>query len=109
MADFTLKRRKDFCFSLEEEPNKVYVLPALKSLSFEDAQAMTKIDEESDIVKKGNLVRDFILKYAPELEDKNLGGMEFFEIFNAYGLNEGKETLGESKASRRSSKSTARR
>jgi hypothetical protein len=109
MADFTLKRRKDFYFSLEDDPDKVYVLPALKSLSFEDAQAMTKIDDEQDLVKKGNLVRDFILKYAPELEDKDLGGMEYFEIFNAYGLNEGKEAMGESKASRRSSKNTARR
>ena len=109
MADFTLKRRKDFQFSLEDEPDKIYTLPALKSLSFEDAQAMAKIDDEEDLVKKGNLVRAFILKYAPELEEKNLGGMEFFEILNAYGLNEGRENLGESKASRRSSRNTARR
>lgn len=109
MADFTLKRHKDFIFALEDNPEKTYTLPALRSLSFEDAQAMTKIDEEDDIVKKGNLIRNFILKHAPELEDMNLGGMEFFEIFNAYGLSAGKDSLGESKASRRSSKSTARR
>ena len=109
MADFTLKRHKDFQFSLDDNPEKVYVLPALRSLGFEDVQVMTKIDDEQDIVKRGNMVRDFILKYAPELEDLNLGGMEYFEIFNAYGLHEGRENLGESKASRRSSKSTARR
>lgn len=109
MADFTLKRRKDFVFSLEDDPGKTYTLPALKSLSFEDAQIMTRIDEEKDLVKKGNLIRDFILKYAPDLEDADLGGMEYFEIFNAYGLNEGKEALGESKASSRSSRNTARR
>ena len=29
----------------------------------------------------------------------NLGDMEYYEIFNAYGLSEGKEKLGESGAS----------
>ena len=99
MADFTLKKRKAFVFALEDDPEVSYTLPALKSLSFEDAQTMTKIDEEKNIVKKGNLIRGFILKYAPELSSTGLGDMEYFEIFNAYGLNEGKGDLGESKAS----------
>jgi hypothetical protein len=99
MADFVLKKRRTFVFALEDDPEKTYTLPALKSLSFEDAQLMTKIDDEKSIVKKGNLIKEFILKYAPELKGKTLGDMEFFEIFNAYGLNEGKAELGESKAS----------
>ena len=101
-AAFTLKKRKDWSFALEDDPEKTYTLPALKSLSFEDAQLMTKIDDEKSIVKKGNLIKEFILKYAPELKGKTLGDMEFFEIFIAYGLNEGKAELGESKASRNS-------
>jgi hypothetical protein len=109
MTDFTLKKRRDFVFALEENPDKTYTIPALKSLSFEEAQAMTKIDAEDDIVKKGELIKAFILRHAPELEDLNLGGMEYFEIFNAYGLNEGNREMGESKASRHSSKNTARR
>ena len=99
MADFTLKKRKAFVFALEDNPEQTYTLPSLKNLSFEDAQTMTKIDEEKNIVKKGNLIRGFILKYAPALADKNISDMEYFEIFNAYGLNEGREELGESKAS----------
>jgi len=99
MADFTLKKRKDFTFALEDNPEETYTLPALKSLSFEDAQTMTKIDDEKNIVKKGNLIRGFILKYAPELADKGISDMEFFEIFNAYGLAAGRSELGESKAS----------
>ena len=50
MADFTLKKRKDFVFALEEDPEKTYTLPALKSLSFEDAGTMTKIDDEKQRV-----------------------------------------------------------
>lgn len=102
MADFVLKKRKDFVFALEDDPEKLYHLPALRSLSFEDAQAMTKIDDEKSIVKKGNLIRGFILKYAPELADKGISDMEYFEIFNAYGLDAGRSELGESKASQSS-------
>jgi len=105
MADlkptFTLRKRQAFMFALEDEPETTYSIPSLKSLSFEDAKAMTKIDDEEDIVKKGKLIRDFILKYAPGLKDKELCDMEYFEIFNAYGLNEG-QGLGESKASQNS-------
>jgi len=97
---FTLKKRKNFVFRLEGE-TETFSLPSLKALGFEDGQLMTEIDAEDNIVKKGGMVRDFILKYNPALENKDLADMEYFEIFNAYALNEGK-SLGELKASQAS-------
>lgn len=99
MADFVLSKRRAFVFALEDDPEKTYTLPSVSSLGFEDAQLLVKIDETKDIVKRGNMIRDFILKYVPELKEKNLGGMEYFELYSAYGMNEGKAKMGESKAS----------
>ena len=99
MADFTLKSRKGFTFALEDEPEKTYSLPALSKLSFEEAQLMTKLGDEKTIVKQGELIKKFILAHVPELADKGLEDMEYYAIFDAYGTSEGKERLGESKAS----------
>lgn len=99
MADFVLKKRRDFTFALETNPEKTYTIPALKSLSLEDAELMTKIDAESSVAKKGKMIREFICRCNPELNDVGLGGMEWFEIFNAYALSQGEQDLGESKAS----------
>ena len=99
MADFVLKKRKDFTFALEDTPEKTFTIPALKSLSLEDAELMTKIDDEKKVTKKGTMIREFICRFAPELKEMNIGGMEWFEIFNAYALSQGGQDLGESKAS----------
>jgi hypothetical protein len=101
-ANFTLKKRKDWSFSLEDYPDKVYTLPALSGLSYEEAERMKKIGSMTEITEQGPLVKEFILSYAPDLAEKGIGDMEYYEIFNAYGLSEGKEKLGESKASQNS-------
>lgn len=98
MADFVLKKRRYFEFALEEDTEKIYRIPVLKSLELEEIQNLTEIDDEKDLTKKGNLIREFVFRYAPELKEKNLAGMQFFDIFNAYATNNGKE-LGESSAS----------
>ena len=109
MADFVLKKRRDFVFALEDDPETTYTFPSPKSLTFEEAKLMTQIDEETDLVVKGKMIRDFIIAKVPALEGKGLSDMEYLEILNAYALSEGRESLGESKASPASSKSTARR
>lgn len=101
-AQFTLKKRQDWTFALEDDPETVYTLPALSGLAFDEAEKMKKIGSIEDTTEQGPLIKDFILSYAPELAKKNLGDMEYYEIFNAYGLSEGEKKLGESTASRRS-------
>lgn len=95
MADFVLSRKKDFTFALDSDGGKVYTLPPITSLPFEDVQLLTKANEETDFVKRGNMIKKFILEYAPELEEIGLGAMEYFDIYNAYGINYGKQA-GES-------------
>lgn len=99
MADFIVRKRRDFVFAVEAAPEQTFTLPALSSLGFEEAKLLTQINEETDIVKKGGLVKEFLLKHAPALKDMGLSGMEYFEIYNAYGLAMGRNKLGESQAS----------
>lgn len=101
-VNFTLKKPKVFRFALEDEPEKVYELPPLKSLGYEEAQIMADLGDETKISKQGPKIRKFILDHCPELEKKNIADMEYYEIFNAYAMSEGASKLGESEASRNS-------
>ena len=86
-------------FAFASDPDTVYELPALSQLSYEEAKEMQEIGSMTDITEQGPLIKEFILSYAPDLEEMGLGDMEYYEIFNAYGLSEGREKLGESAAS----------
>ena len=99
MADFIVRKRRDFVFAIEDAPEKTFTLPALSSLSFDDAGEIVRINDEADIVRRGELIRDFLLKHAPGLKSLGLSGMEYFEIYNAYSLAQGRNRLGESQAS----------
>lgn len=98
MADYIVRKRTGFTFVLEGA-DTVYTLPALSRLSFAEAELMRKIDQAEDLEKRGKLVKEFILKHAPELKDEDIGDMEYFAIFNSYAMSEGKAKLGESSAS----------
>lgn len=95
---YTLKKRKVFKFALEDEPDIVYELPPLKSLGYEEAQLMTELSDDTKISEQGPKVKKFILDHCPELADKDVADMEYYEIFNAYALSEGNK-MGESQAS----------
>ena len=97
-ANFTLKIQKDWSFSLEDYPDEVYTLPAMSKLSYEEADMMKRLSEQTDVTEQGPMVKTFILTYAPGLEGKGIGDMGYYEIFNAYALAQGKDKLGESKA-----------
>ena len=99
MADFIVRKRRDFVFAVEDAPEQTFTLPALSSLDFEDAELLVKADAETNIVKRGKIIKNFVLKHVPELKDLGLSGMEYFEIYNAYGLAMGRNNLGESQAS----------
>lgn len=99
MADFIVRKRRDFVFAVEDAPDKTFTLPALSSLGFDDVKLITRANEEEDIEKRGALIQAFILEHAPDLKDLDLGAMVYFEIYNAYGLAMGRNKLGESQAS----------
>ena len=49
MADFIMRKRRDFVFAIEDAPEQTFTLPALSSLGFEDAKLLTQINEAEDI------------------------------------------------------------
>ena len=99
MADFIVRKRRDFVFAVEDAPDKTFTLPDMSSLGFEDAKLLQQISDEKDIVEQGRLVESFLFKFVPGLKALGLSGMEHIAIYNAYGLAMGKNKLGESQAS----------
>lgn len=99
---FTLQTARRWEFALEEEPDKVYSLPALDALSYEEGEKMRELGKIEKLTKQGPEIKAFILRHCPALEEKNLGDMQYYVIFNAWALSEGENKLGESKASRNS-------
>ena len=110
MADFILRPTAAFVFALEEG-GREFELPAVSSCGFEDVAKFRKINSlQDDAVQQGAECKEFILKHAPgvreEMERLGLGDQVYFSIFTAY--NRSQETMGESRALRGSSRSTAR-
>lgn len=99
MADFIVRKRRDFVFAIEDAPDKTFTLPDMSSLGFEDAKLLRQISGEEDLVEQGKLVKSFLLKFVPALMDMGLSDMECLEIYNAYGLAMGRKRLGELQAS----------
>lgn len=99
MADFIVRRRRDFVFAVEDAPEKTFTLPGPSSLSFEDAAITEPLNRETDIAKRGEIIKRFVLKFAPGLEALDIGDLDYVEIYNAYILAVGREKLGESTAS----------
>ncbi len=57
MADFIVRKRRDFVFAIEDAPDKTFTLPDMSSLGFEDAKLLRQISGEEDIVEQGKLVK----------------------------------------------------
>ena len=57
---------------------------------------MANFADGKTIVEQGGRIKEFILKHVPELADKGLCDMEYYEILNAYIEFGKKENLGES-------------
>lgn len=99
MADFIVRKRRDFVFAIEDAPDRTFTLPDISNLGFEDAKMMRQISDEKDLVEQGKLIESFLLKFVPELEKLGTSDMEYLEIYNAYGLAMGRKRLGELQAS----------
>lgn len=108
-ATVILRPQAAFVFALEEG-GREFELPAVSSCGFDDVAAFKQINDlTGDPVRQGEVCKNFILKWAPGVQDEltrlHLGEQVFFSIFTAYNRS---QELGESQALRRSSQSTAR-
>lgn len=82
MADFTLKKKKDFTFSIEGN-KKVYSLPPITKLPIDQVIVFQKF-QEMDTADTFKAAKEFVVNNCPEIEDLNLGDYEYMEIFGAY-------------------------
>lgn len=108
MSGYTLKQHEPYIIT--GKTGTIYEIPAVPNLSIDEIGYMVKFNETTDAVEKTKLCKDFFLRIAPGLEDEDIGDMEYFMIFQDYNSSARiTSRMGESSASRSSSKSTARR
>ena len=71
-----------------------YTIPAITDLSIDDVELLTEYSESQDAKRKVEICKEFLLKYAPDLEKEEIGDMQYFMIFNDYNTSQGQD-LGE--------------
>lgn len=108
MAGYTLQEHEPY--TITGKTGKTYEIPAVPCLSVDEISYMVRFNESTDPVEKTKICKDFFLSVAPELEAEKIGDMEFFMIFEDYNKSARlTPKMGESSASRSSSRNTARR
>ena len=80
---YVIKKKKSY--DITGSDGKVYLIPAKERLTVEDISLVAQYDGEEDLGRKVSLCKEFILRYAPELEhDSEIGDNEFSMIFADY-------------------------
>lgn len=82
MADYIIKKRNDFRFAFEGG-EETYSLPPVSMLSFETVEKFGKIKDMS-LKEQGELCKEFVNEYCPDLKGKEIGDMEYLYILQAY-------------------------
>lgn len=93
MADFVLKRKKEFEFQIEGN-KETYKLPPFSKLPIDDVEYFNKL-QHVELPEQIEIAKTFLLKYEPDLGKINLGDTEFLQIFGAYAKSQQNEA-GES-------------
>ena len=85
-------------FIIKGRDGKEYKIPRINSLNIDEFAIVVRYTEAEDVVEKIKICKEFLLTIAPELEDEQIGDVEYFTIFQAYDkpANEKqKKSLGE--------------
>ena len=85
-------------FIIKGKDGKEYQIPRYNSLSIDEFAIIVKYTEAEGIVEKMKYCKEFLLTVAPELENEDIGDVEYFKIFQEYDkpVNEKqKKSLGE--------------
>ena len=93
MADYIVKKHASFVFAFEGDEGKQFSLPSAHSLSFDDTDFLASI-KEKDIREQCEGMKEFVLRYNPELKERDIGDMEYIFILRAYLESQG-QTLGD--------------
>ena len=79
-------------FVIEGQNGKKYTIPAFNSLSTEDVKEIMELKPDTPTEQRMQVLKRFLLKFAPELESEGLGDVGYSQIFGAY---EKEQKLGE--------------
>lgn len=61
-----------------------YLIPAFSTLSVEDVSEVMGLKADTPVAERVEATKNFLLKFAPELEEEELGDVGFSMIFAAY-------------------------
>ena len=86
------KIKKAQPFIIEGQNGKKYLIPAFNSLSADDVSEIMGLTLDTPSEKRIGILKRFLLRFAPELENEGLGDVGYSQIFAAY---EKEQNLGE--------------
>ena len=80
---YVIKKKNPY--DIQGSDGTVYLIPAREQLSVDDIALVAEYDKETDLGKKVEICKEFILNYAPGLkDDPEIGDNEFSLIFADY-------------------------
>ena len=86
---FKIKKAQPFII---EGANGKYMIPAFSSLSTDDVSEILTLKPETPAAERVQIMKRFLLRFAPELKSEGLGDVGYSQIFGAY---EKEQNLGE--------------
>ena len=88
---YQLKKHEPYVITGKE--GKEYVIPAQITLNLDGIDIICRFNNSTDELEKIRICKEFFLHFAPELEEEEIGDMEYFKMFLHYT----KETLNDPK------------
>jgi thioredoxin reductase len=86
---YKIKKAQPFII---EGQNGKYMIPAFSTLSTEDMEGILSLTPETPTAERMQVMKKFLLRFAPGLETEELGDIGYSQIFAAY---EKEQNLGE--------------
>ena len=86
---YKIKKAQPFII---EGQNGKYMIPAFSTLSTEDMEGILSLTPETPTAERMQVMKRFLLRFAPGLEAEELGDIGYSQIFAAY---EKEQNLGE--------------
>lgn len=75
--------KKPAPFAIEGEKGN-YTIPAMSSLNVSDLDDILTMTPDTPAVEKVAIIKAFLLRMSPELEQEELGDWGYFQIYQAY-------------------------
>lgn len=91
---FVLKKKEDFEFQIEGS-EKIYTIPAIDTLTFDEVEALRSIRGSQNIKENMETFKNVLFAKCEGLEEANLSDFQMLLLLKAYEESQG-EKVGES-------------